>query len=322
MTYRLIMITHNSDWQTSQHLIRDETALAKELIRRLSPQVETVVHVRGEDGRWTGSWTVGGIEYERMYDHTFIIQNVETERFKVVDLQDGPSTSVSLKDSPLFAGARIGNYLPHRIPELFGGKAPLVEPGWFLAGYPEEIMAFRHQVERIRATQRLSDRLYFSGTVALERTQLRLPCVILRETYPAETAIHLCRFSLSTWYELAAHHRVVMSLGVRGTYCWREFDCFALGIPVLAMPFVAELRHPLMPDAHYVAVDTAYPDLDEVGGFDDPAFVAQKFIERFREVVHAEGYLAEVAANAREWYDAHAAIPKIADEVIEWIADL
>ncbi|HVZ48618.1 MAG TPA: nucleotidyltransferase family protein [Gemmatimonadaceae bacterium] len=109
-------------------------------------------------------------------------------------------------------------------------------------------------------------------------------------------------------------HGVALSFAGAADLSHRDFEGFALGVPVLRPVIASTLAHPLTAGVHYIGVpfepvgDT--PDGPPADYPKDPRQLARDIVETYRRIRDDRNLLARVAANASDYYDRYCAYPR------------
>ena len=91
-------------------------------------------------------------------------------------------------------------------------------------------------------------------------------------------------------------HRVLLSLPGMGDICHRDIEGFAVGTCVLRTRLLLEFHHNLIPDYHYISIDSDFWKTD-------PKALADIMEEKLTNALETKGYLESMARNAMDWYD-------------------
>jgi len=142
-----------------------------------------------------------------------------------------------------------------------------------------------------RNIRRTSNSLYFRGADWAKRGRI-LDELSKRGVIPSDLEI----IDFDAYFREACRHRVILSLPGMADLCNRDVESFASGTCVLRPRLRNEFHNELIPDYHYISVDTKYYKVD-------PIEVADKIEKRFREIADDDAYLEYVAKNAAKWYD-------------------
>ncbi len=254
-----------------------------------------------------------GAEYKGLVGDCFIVENREQGTFKVVDFQDADaSPAVQLSESPYFRGALYTMFHQPRIDRLFGEKAHLIVPGWFLDQYPLLTRRFRGIIRERRQHPR-NPRLLFRGTIlnhngvgrpayAWNSKPFRQTAVVLQEKYPDEVDISDQKLPREEWFLKAGSHVMVLTLPGH-PWCYREFELLNLGIPLVAYPWHHHVDAGALPisDVHYIA--TADLRREEPGFAVDPEEGADRIIDAFRAARAFSSWVERVGQAGQRWYD-------------------
>src|SRR5690242_4066949 len=264
-----------------------------------------------------------GAEFEGLRGDCFIVENVETGAFKIVDFQDSDaSPAVQLAPSPYFRGAMNSMYHRPRIERLVGQKAELIKPGYFMDQEPLLTQYFRGRARNLRHVP-LDNRLYFRGTILKHATgdylwqgqPFRQVAVVLGEKYPSEVDISDQKLERTKWFLEAARHRVVLALPGH-PWCYREFEMFSLGIPVLAYPWAPMFESAAMPTEYIATRDIPRT---EVGFAVDPEEGADAIIQAHREALRYPERTEYFGRAAQRWYHRNLDPSRIASGILQWL---
>ena len=142
-----------------------------------------------------------------------------------------------------------------------------------------------------RDIPRTSDSLYFRGADWGDRG------LILEEL--SKRGVMNSDFQIIDWddyFRESTAHRVMLSLPGYADICNRDVECFGSGTCVLRPRLHIEFHNELIPDYHYVSVNTKWRNVE-------PVEIADRIEQRFREVVDDREYIEFIARNAARWYD-------------------
>lgn len=248
-----------------------------------------------------------------------IIENAETGRFFVSDFGDVCTDMFRFIPFKNLAGIICGQYNKHRVdvewPKEYPEKRSLFRAGY----YPEKMWQFgdlNHDlIQEYRNRTQLKKELYFRGTVYDGRQ-----CVhIMAQNHPNEFHYMGGRLPFEQFVTELASYKMVLSLGMNigGDICFRDVELLGLGIPLIRPRLRVEQHDPLIPDYHYIAVETEL----------DPIYLvpvshsqtADDIIRRYREIIDDNEVLEYVASNGKEWYNRNIKYPNIVDNLIRLI---
>jgi hypothetical protein len=276
-------------------------------------------------------YEVGRFEYQGNGEHVFqniaiahgsilVFEYDDTKEFKVFDFGDSPHLTEKLAKLPTFRGAVIGQYNTHYWDSVVDRSIRHTIVGGI---YPETVWQFgqlNHKaVQEYRSSVQLDNRLHWRGSlynVGVPENYLGArKCVELLPKHLSQNQLNMqgTPTSFDQYIQEALNFKLVLSIGggggaVCGDFCLRDIEMFGLGIPVIRPKYVAETADPLIPNVHYVAVDTEF---DSTYRYADHEELSRKIAKRYLEVVGNDAFLTEIAANAHRWYLNNISAPNI-----------
>jgi hypothetical protein len=232
-----------------------------------------------------------------------IIQDAESGRFKVIDNGDCPSLLRSLKSHVDFDGAVVGQYNP----KVWKNNNNVV-PGIYQETYWQYGNSAFSGVFAYRTHEnfKIVDKLLWRGS-----TYRNHPNENYRDIRECVYHIPTDNFDFfpyptvfDDYIKQAASYKAVLSLGGGGGFhcgdiCFRDIEMLGLGIPLLRPKYLVELRDPLIPNVHYISVETEY---DKLFKYANPKTLGNSIAKRFEEVKDNQELLDQISTNAREWY--------------------
>jgi len=278
------------------------------------------------------------IRYEYTGDGTFsyhgviinhgsiLIFEFEDGTFRTFDFGDHPSITAELSHSPLFVGAVIGQYNPtywdtlvtqsELRQNIVGGPYP--ETVWQLGIHHDKIQEYRDSVE-------LDKRLYWRGSLYSYGVDTRYlgvrKALELLPNHLNKSELYFGNkpIPFEQYLQEASMFQLAFSMGggggaICGDLCFRDIEMFGLGIPLMRPKLVVENSEPLIPDFHYVAVDTEF---DPEYRYSNPEELSQRIATRYRGVIDDVEFLEFVKNNAKIWYENNISYPKITCNLIE-----
>lgn len=232
-------------------------------------------------------------------EHSFaIICHATTKRYSVLDCHDWV-TPFNVNIETLAHDARCQMILKCQFKYEPYDKAPLtkIKPWTYFETHAQ---AFQGRVEELRRVERHRTPLVFRGNVGWAQREPILACLqdmgLVNDDFGRFVAYHPYLAEIS-------EYKLLLGLEGMGNICHREIEAFGMGVPILMPRLRNRLYDDLIPDHHYVSVDTCAQS-------DEPTVVAQKIADRYRQVIDDPGYLGVVAANAMRWYDDNVRFPR------------
>ena len=140
---------------------------------------------------------------------------------------------------------------------------------------------FSKSISSLRDIEKKSNKIYWKGNLYLGRYDILTKIKdLLNEDWQE-------RVTASNFYQELSSHKLAVSLPGWGKSCHREFECFAVGTAVIAPVFQNTYHMPLIPNYHYLAIESGPID--------------EKIRERVEKTTSDE--IAEVRKNAMKYYD-------------------
>jgi pimeloyl-ACP methyl ester carboxylesterase len=248
-------------------------------------------------------WHAGKSSEVRMRHWLAILQKTARGQFWVLDCCDWVTPfDVDIREIARDYRCRAVVKCQYR-PEPYQGEHLNKITPWTY--FEQNAPVFQNHVERLRAVRRTRDGLFFRGNPVWENRAEILKSLAQRGVLNQDAG--------SIRYELylneLAQHRLALALPGMGNICHREIEAFGAGTPVLMPKLKNVVDRPLVPDVHYISVDTNTLA-------DAPEIVADRIFARFQQVAQRHDYLAEVAANAMRWYDENVRFPASLDRAV------
>ena len=283
------------------------------------------------------NYEVDRFEYQGNGEHHFqgvsithgsilIFEYDDTKEFKVYDFGDSPHLTHKLSKLPTFKGAVVGQYNPQYWDSIVDKTIRHTITGGV---YPETVWQFGElnyqAVQEYRSNVQLDNRLHWRGSlynVGVPENYLGVrKSIELLPNYLSQDQLSMQRspVSFNDYIQEALNFKLVLSIGggggaLCGDFCLRDIEMFGLGIPLIRPKYITEAADPLIPDVHYIAVDTEF---DSTYRYADHEKLSQQITKRYLEVIENNTILEEVAANAKQWYTKNLVEPNITQGILE-----
>jgi len=235
----------------------------------------------------------------------------DTKEFKLWDVSDHPLFVLQLHKSPKFLGASVGQYNKQLFDDVIEDveirkrivKGPHFETMWQLG------ITNYDAVQEYRNNINLDKRLLWRGSLYTNNPKMpefggRAYIPMVAQLLASNFAFGAQPVSFDDYINEAAHFKLILCSGVGGgytcgDYCFRDAEMYGLGIPTIRPQYAIDSYIPLIPNHHYISVDTEF---DEKFRYKHPEKLAQRIADRYQEVIDDEDYLKYIADNARNWY--------------------
>lgn len=246
-------------------------------------------------------------------DHSFIMPKADQKissqcilveypggELRAIDLTDRNQDILKLATLENFTGGMVFQYDPQRFK-----NEPKLHPGYysirgFYTSQSDDVQQFAKYVSKANTT------LYFRGP----RTHKLRSCLEFLAKYH-DTEIYETSIDPEKYFAEFGSHKIVLGLPGGGDLCFRDFEAFALKIPLLRPEYHVSLAQPLVADFHYVKVNVRDPNHMEM--------LAEDIINRYHEVIDNQAFLDFISANAFEYYTNFGTYEKVAEKCFEFL---
>lgn len=251
-----------------------------------------------------------------------IIENPDTGRFHVSDFGDVCTWTFPFIPFRNLAGITCGQYNPYRAdiewPEEYKHKRHLMRAGYLPELYWQYGAINRQEIRRYRSAITLERPVYYLATYDIGRESIN----ILSKKYPNDSRIYLAGKTCG-WipfeqyimeickYKIALGASMLLGQDINP----RDILNFGFGIPVIRPTYRVFNHDPLIPNYHYIAVETELePSLLTPTNNEQ---TADDIMKRYYEVIDDNELLEFVSQNAMEWYDRNMRYPNVVDNLIK-----
>lgn len=244
--------------------------------------------------------------YGQVLRKNIIVQNDSTKQFFAINHADQPyDISWELLDHPLYIGTlkcqyRNGHYEGHErkiAPFTYGVKEP------------ENYFPIREQLRGAKRENRL---LYFKGNETGRRDVLRQladmgiinPNFGIRDEKGGRTQ----KASQQEYLKCMAKSKLILSMPGIGAHCHRELEAFGLQVPVLMPRLLNQYYDNLIPDFHYITVESPPKEPKKFTKEEEKAF-CDAIKAKYEEVIDNDDYLESISKNALIWFQQNIEYP-------------
>jgi len=240
-----------------------------------------------------------------------IFEYDDTKEFKVFDFGDSPHLTEKLAKLSTFKGAVVGQYNPHYWNDVVDSSIRQTITGGV---YPETIWQFGElnyqSIQDYRNSIELDSRLHWRGSLYNARVPSEYlgvrRCIEMLPNNLTQQQLNMQESPIPFYQYIreAINFKLVLSIGggggaTCGDFCLRDIEMFGLGVPLIRPTYIVETTDPLVPNVHYIAVDTEF---DSMYRYANHEKLSQQIAKRYLEVIENNSMLVEVAANAKKWY--------------------
>jgi hypothetical protein len=219
---------------------------------------------------------------------------------RAIDLTDRNDDLLKLTALENFTGGMVFQYDPQRFK-----KESKLHPGYysirgFYTSQSDDVQQFAKYVTKN------NPKLYFRGP----RTHKVRSCLKYLEKDP-HAEVYESILNAEDYFAEFCSHKIVLGLPGRGDLCFRDFEAFALKIPLLRPEYSVSLAQLLLPDYHYVRVKVRDPNRMEM--------LAEDIMMRYHEVIDDPEFLDYISANAFHYYLSFGTYEKVARKCFEFL---
>lgn len=219
---------------------------------------------------------------------------------RAIDLTDRNEDILKLATLESFTGGMVFQYDAQRFK-----KESKLRPGYysvrgFYTSKSDDVQQF------VKYVTKSNPKLYFRGP----RTHKVRSCLEHLANYP-DAEVYESTIEPEDYFAEFGSHKIVLGLPGRGDLCFRDFEAFALKIPLLRPEYSVSLAQPLIPDYHYVKVNVRNPNQMEM--------FAQDIMTRYHEVISDQSFMDFIANNAFEYYTNFGTYEKVAEKCFDFL---
>lgn len=234
----------------------------------------------------------------------YIIEN-ERDEFVIFSITDMIHPGlVCERDNPKLHKVFISQYVPKNVLANVGQHNITKYSPWIYFPHSPRLNLEPYFHKRKHITE-FTDRMTFRGGTAYRPILNYFSKDVLLDTDSLE--------SEDAYFEDTIRHKVGLSIGGRGEFCYRDIEYMAIGVPFLRFQFQSQMLPGLIPNVHYISVDVPddlykdphrddMPD-DKLGGEQHAKLLEQRFLEVKDDV----DFLNFISRNARQYYETYLA---------------
>jgi UDP-glucose 4-epimerase len=240
--------------------------------------------------RYRVNYRYGTTENYELLECEYAIENLKNGEIVIMSVSDDITSGViNEKANPKFKKALLAQYIRSNVLYHIGQYAYKYSPWTYF-------VAKKFNLEPYYQKRMLSlpkdERLYFKGTSLDDRTILNyIDKNIITSFNPVP---------MDSYFDEIINHKIALSVDGRGELCYRDIECFAIGVPILRFEYVSEMHDPLIPNYHYISIPRPS---DMVLYRTGNANHAKLIEQRYYEVLNDDDFLKFIAQNARKYYE-------------------
>lgn len=220
----------------------------------------------------------------------YVIENAETGEFHILSISDDLTHAIlNEKANPFCKSILVSQFKPLEIKnnsnEYFYKFKPWI---YFQALFDNLDMYYLKR----KYVSNKSNTLFFKGTSLPDRSFL----FHLDKNYVSE----FNPTSPDNYFNELINHKLAISIDGRGEFCYRDIECFGCGVPIIRYEYESVFNEPLIPNFHYISIPRPSDmKLYRLGSKEH----ADKFMEKYFEVINNNELLNFISENARKYYE-------------------
>ena len=121
--------------------------------------------------------------------------------------------------------------------------------------------------------------------------------------------------NVNQYIDEIANVNINLSLNGAGEICHRDMEILGTGTLLFRPQLKCRFHNPLIPDYHYISVDTSDISID-VHFNDHYKILADRMYEKFEEIKDDDDYIDFISKNGKKWYDENGTVEKNAEIIL------
>lgn len=234
----------------------------------------------------------------------YVIENADTGEFHVISVSDDFShATLNEKENPFCKSILFSQFNPSKVKSHTGEFFFKYKPWIYFQSLFDDLDMFYHKRQYIKEK---SNTLFFKGTSIQDRSFLSH----LDKNYVTD----FTPTNPNDYFNQLIAHKLAISIDGRGEFCYRDVECFGCGVPIIRYEYESILTEPLIPNYHYISIPRPSDmTLYRTGTKEH----ADKFMEKYFEVINNDRLLAFISKNAREYYEKNLSLKPSLDKTYE-----
>lgn len=249
--------------------------------------------------RFRVNYRYGTTQGYEILECEYAIENLQNGEIVMMSVSDNiTSGAINERHNPKFKKVLISQYLLSEIEAHVGEYLYKYHPWTYFQALNFDLEPY--YLKRLLEDP-IDDRLYFRGTSIDDRTILEHIDKNLITPYHRT-------IDMPSYFNEMIKHKIALSVDGRGEFCYRDIECFAVGVPIIRFEYVSKMHDPLIPNYHYISIPRPIDmKLYRLGNENH----AKMLIERYYEVLNNKDFLKYIVENARKYYLKNCTMPNI-----------
>lgn len=248
--------------------------------------------------RYRVNYRFGTTDGYELLECEYAIENLQNGEIVLMSVADNITAgAINEKANPKFKKVLIAQYLLPNIELHVGEYINKYHPWTYFQAVKFDLEPY-YQKRLIE--EPIDDRLYFKGTSLDDRTILNYFDKSIITPYNP--------ISMNMYFNDIIKHKIALSVDGLGEFCYRDIECFAIGVPILRFEYISKMDDPLIPNYHYISLPR--PDDMKIYRTGNENH-AKLLIQRYYEVLNDKDFLMYITENARKYYEKNCTMDNI-----------
>jgi hypothetical protein len=220
----------------------------------------------------------------------YIIENLENGEFVIMSVSDTLSHAIlNEKSNPFLKKVLVSQFLTNTIFEHTGKFMYKYSPWTYFPSSVIDLDRYYYKRLLIPPTE---NKIYFKGTSLEDRLFLNhIDKNLITDFTPIVPELY---------FEDIIKHKIALSIDGRAEFCYRDIECFGIGIPIIRFEFESKFYNELIPNYHYISIERPSDmHLYRTGSVEH----YKLFEKRYMEVINDNKFLNFISKNARKYYE-------------------
>lgn len=229
-----------------------------------------------------------------LYECEMIIEDYDTKEIQVLSVADELTPAIlNLQDYDKLKNVFVAQFIQDKIDHHVSETNRKKYSPWIY--FPSNSYDFDFYSDERKKIENKNKKLFFRGD-----TRSR-PILNFFNPEIFEGGVPIGGFE--PYANQIINYQVALSIAGRGELCYRDVECFSMGIPILRFEYLSKLKQPLIPNYHYISVERpndfrSWLNLDRNGNKEH----AEMLIERYNQVKNDLEFLNFISENAKKYY--------------------
>jgi hypothetical protein len=220
----------------------------------------------------------------------YIIENLDNGEFVIMSVSDDLTHAIlNEKENPYLKKVLVSQFLTEKISENAGKFMFKYSPWTYFQSSVIDLDRFYYKRLLIKPTE---NKIYFKGTSLEDREFLK--------HIDSDLITNFTPIVPEQYFNDIIKHKLALSIDGRGEFCYRDIECFGIGVPILRFEYNSRFYNELIPNYHYISIPRP-SDMKLFRSGNEEHY--KLFEQRYMEVINDEEFLSFISKNARKYYE-------------------